>query len=94
MKENAEERGTCWLWHGRVPVDFIAPGQRLSFQILQAVVPNPHHEIVYQKLHRPLYLPLRLVPVRPAQDRLELIESDEILKLPVQRGVLPASKSA
>ena len=77
-----------------VPLDFIASGQRLSIQIRQAVVLDPHHEVVSHKLHRPLHFPLRLPPVRPAQNGFEPIESREVLKLPVQRGVPPASKAA
>lgn len=70
-----------------VPVDLIAPGQGLSVQICQAAVLDSHHEIVPHKLHRPIRLPLRLAPVRLAQDGLEPVESREVLKLPVQRGV-------
>ena len=41
---------------------------------------------------RPLYFPLRLPPVGPAQNGLESIEAREVLKLPVQRGVLLLQK--
>ena len=77
-----------------VPVDFIASGQRLSIQICQAVVLDPHHEIIPHKLHRPLYLPLRLAPVRPAQDGFEPIESRKVLKLPGSAWNPPASIAA
>ena len=71
-----------------VPVGLIAPGQGLSIQIRQAVVLDPHHEIVPHELHRPRHRSLRLAPVWPAQDGLEPIEAREVLKLPVQCGVL------
>ena len=69
-------------------VDLVAPGQSLSVQVRQAVVLDPHHEIISYKLNRPLHFPLGLTSVRPAQDGLKPIESREILELPVQCGVL------
>ena len=74
-------------------VDLVAPGQSLSVQVRQTVVLDPHHKIISDKLHRPLYFPLRLTPIWPAQNWLESIEAREILKLPVQRGVLLLQQS-
>ena len=73
-------------------IDLIAPGQGLSVQVRQAVVLDPHHEIISDKMHRPLYFPFRLTPIWPAQDGFEPIESREVLKLPVQCGVLLLQK--
>ena len=71
-----------------VPVELIAPGQGLSVQVRQTVVLDPHHKIISDKLNRPLYFPLRLTSVWPAQNGLESIEARKVLKLPVQCGVL------
>ena len=75
-----------------VPIDLITPSQGLSIQICQAVVLDPHHKIISDKLPRPLYFPLGLTPIWPAQNGLESIEAREVLKLPVQRGVLLLQK--
>ena len=73
-------------------IDLVTPGQSLSVQVRQAVVHDPYHEIIPYKLNRPLRFPLRLASIRPAQDGLEPVESREILKLPVQCGVLLLQK--
>ena len=64
-------------------IDLVAPGQGLSVQVRQAVVLDPHHEIISYKLNRPFHFPLGLTPIWPAQDGFESIESREVLKLPV-----------
>ena len=39
-------------------------------------------------MHGPFHFPFRPAPVRPAQDGLEAVNPREVLKLPVQCGVL------
>ena len=73
-------------------IDLVAPGQGLSVQICQRVVLDPHHEIISHKLNRPLHFPLGLTSVGPAQNGFESVESREVLKLPVQRGILLLQK--
>ena len=73
-------------------IDLVAPGQGLSVQVCQIVVLDPHHEIISHKLNRPLHFPLGLTSVRPAQNGFESVESREVLKLPVQRGILLLQK--
>ena len=41
---------------------------------------------------RPLHFPLGLTSVGPAQNGFESVESREVLKLPVQRGILLLQK--
>ena len=67
-------------------------GAILKERARERVILAPHHEIVSHKLYRPRYLPLRLPTIRPAQDGFEPIGSREVLKLPVQRGILLLQK--
>ena len=49
-------------------INLIAPGYGRSILVCQRIVLDPHHEIIPYKLNGPLYLPLRLTSIRPAQD--------------------------
>ena len=65
---------------------------RISKNKLALAMLHPHHEIISHKLHRPLHFPLGLTSVRPAQNGFESVESREVLKLPVHRGILLLQK--